>query len=537
MTPLLARANEQLVMPRFGTPRNPSRQTRGGEVAEVARRLGQPLLPWQRHVADVALEIDNDTGQLWYTEIDLTIMRQCGKTLGWMFPWLVWRMTVVPHRLGRQQALFTMQDRNKARVKLERDMAPMLREAEGEFVEITNPKGRPSKSTRQWKLGLNNGSEHLLFGRGNYMFIETPSEKAGHSSTLDAAGIDEARFHRTDEVEQGVEPTMLTRDDAQLLVTSTAGNYLSQYLYPKVVAGRRAVEEGRESRTCFFEYSIPDEAPLEDPATWLTWHPAVGHTISLDTLLDKLEKARSSEDPDRAEDKFRNEYANQWITWPVLGDGDRPLVIPLEAWLAASERAAGFAGDVVLGVDVASDGASAVIVAAGRDAAGMLQMQVVHHALGSFWLEAELAAQVAAFDASVVTYDGGNPANVAAAGQITRGAKGRTVKAITGAEYSASCEGFRRGVLEGAAGTLGGYVPHPDEVFTLALAGAGKKKRGAGWLWDRETALADITPLPAATCAARVVDTVPPPKNDATAEWFRQRLAARAAAVEEGDDA
>src|SRR5688500_14096669 len=66
--------------PRFGTPRNPDRPTLGGRVADVAKALGTPFQPWQREVADVALEYVWDTGLLAYREVDLTVPRQCGKS-------------------------------------------------------------------------------------------------------------------------------------------------------------------------------------------------------------------------------------------------------------------------------------------------------------------------------------------------------------------------------------------------------------------------------------------------------------------------
>src|SRR5689334_10794972 len=67
--------------PRWGTPRRPDRATLGPRAAEVATLLGTPLMPWQRHVLDVALEVDPETGRLAYQEVDLTVPRQSGKTL------------------------------------------------------------------------------------------------------------------------------------------------------------------------------------------------------------------------------------------------------------------------------------------------------------------------------------------------------------------------------------------------------------------------------------------------------------------------
>ena len=37
-------------------------------------------MPWQRHVADIAYELDEDTGRLAYREVRLTVPRQSGKT-------------------------------------------------------------------------------------------------------------------------------------------------------------------------------------------------------------------------------------------------------------------------------------------------------------------------------------------------------------------------------------------------------------------------------------------------------------------------
>ena len=47
--------------PRWATPRNLKRKTRGAEAAAIADLLGLPLLPWQRRLFDVAMEVDEDS--------------------------------------------------------------------------------------------------------------------------------------------------------------------------------------------------------------------------------------------------------------------------------------------------------------------------------------------------------------------------------------------------------------------------------------------------------------------------------------------
>src|SRR5262245_9995567 len=124
MTTLLEPNSRLDCPPRWATRRRPDRQTLGPRVAEVAELLGTPLMPWQRHVVDVALEVDPDTGLLVYREIDLTVPRQSGKTF--------LLLAVMIHRaLGfgqrqRQRILYTAQTRNDARRKWEDEHVQVL---------------------------------------------------------------------------------------------------------------------------------------------------------------------------------------------------------------------------------------------------------------------------------------------------------------------------------------------------------------------------------------------------------------------------
>jgi hypothetical protein len=58
--------------PLYATARDPSRDTLGAAVAAAAEQLGTPFMPWQRQVADVAMEVDPATGRLAYREVNLT---------------------------------------------------------------------------------------------------------------------------------------------------------------------------------------------------------------------------------------------------------------------------------------------------------------------------------------------------------------------------------------------------------------------------------------------------------------------------------
>jgi hypothetical protein len=68
--------------PLYATPRDPTRETLGAAVAEVAETLGTPLTPWQCQAADLAMELDPQMGLLAYGEFDLRRQRGA-ETIRW----------------------------------------------------------------------------------------------------------------------------------------------------------------------------------------------------------------------------------------------------------------------------------------------------------------------------------------------------------------------------------------------------------------------------------------------------------------------
>jgi hypothetical protein len=497
--------------PKVGNPDDEWWPTYGHQVATVAGRLRLPPMPHQRHVFDVAYELDPESPEdLWYTEADVWVMRQCGKTMGILFPVIVHRLTMMPRRIGgRQRAAFTMQDRQETRRKLEIDLIPQLVEASDSFRRITNPKGRPGRSTLEWKSSLNNGGEHLLFGQGNYMLIETPSKRAGHGGTLDVKAADEVRFGTDDRLEASAGPSQITRRSRQLWVASTAGDEDSWYMWPKVLAGRCRVERGdTETRVCSFEWALPEEADLHDPEVWYEYHPAVGHTIQVDDILDELRKAEDSPDESKI-DTFRQEYANQWVRHPVIGDVVHEVVVDLQMWAQRTvPSSSAFERPRALGISVADDGRSASIAVAGWNLAGQAQVKVLDLKPGTFWIEQALAEYRDEWGPTVVTYNAGGP-TAAIEGPIARGAGRVDVEPVRGQSYTAACKAFVTGFDEGR-------YRHLDQAWLNdAVEGARKKQRGTAWLWDMQQSMADITPLDAATVALRALEGRPPERRSA----------------------
>lgn len=477
--------------PRFGTPRS-NRPTLGGEVADVAVRLGKPLMPWQQHVADVAFEVTAD-GNLWYRFIVLTVPRQSGKTTLVMAKTL-WRLTKLAHRLGPQRSTYTAQRRQNARKKLELDFAPAMR-ASKFFPEVEHNRIVPKRPT-EWRLNLNNGSERIQVGPTCYWQIDAPTEEGGHGDTLDDGTIDEAFVHQDDEVEGAMSPSQITRPSAQTWVLSTAGNEKSYYLWRKVLEGRSACETGNHGRTAYFEWSAPDDADPGDPETWRLCSPALGHTITLDALAAEWEKAqRAQARGQEGISTFRRAYLNQWPDIPVLPEeaAEVESKIPAGDWLECLDRdPANAPTKVEFALDVSPDRKRATIGASGRRSDGRFHVEVVENRHGTSWLVARTVELVGRHGGHV-TLDPAGPAGALIEPLVEAGVE---VRKVTMREHAQACGAFVDDVIEHQLRHGG------QDVLDNAVAAAVERNVEDVWLWSRRrSGDADITPVVAVTLA------------------------------------
>lgn len=345
--------------PRFATQRNYARKTLGAQAAKVAEELGTPFMPWQQYVADVALEIDPDTGLLWYREVDLTVPRQSGKTtliiaiavlraLGWKRP---------------QNIVYTAQTRAKAREKWEDEHVAMLKASR--------------KFRRLFKVRLSNGHEAIIWNNKSKHGIDADTEKSGHGGTLDLGFVDEAFSQIDTRQEQALKPAMITRRDAQLWVVSTAGTKTkSTYLWGKVEKGRARVQAAdATSRVAYFEWSAPDDADPYDEATWWGCMPALGFTQTVEAVRGEADSMDLAD--------FQRAYLNQWVE---VAKTERP--IPVDDWAACRDPESQIpAGTpLVLTVDVSPTAAWSSLGIAGISSTGRDHVELINHKQGTEWI-------------------------------------------------------------------------------------------------------------------------------------------------------
>lgn len=464
-------------LPRFSTKRTPGSKTYGGRVAEIATALGQPLMPWQRHVADIALEINPETGRLRYREVVLTVPRQSGKTT------LI--MAVAIHRaLGfgsPQRIIYAAQTRKDAAAKLINDQWPIVRDSP--FAGLVQVYGANGKESFVWQ----NGSRHEVVAN---------TEKAGHGSTLDLGFVDEAFAQVDDRLEQAFSPAMVTRPEPQQWVVSTAGTDASVFLNRKVRQGRQVVDDPT-SRTAYFEWSADPDADVTDPATWWSCMPALGRTVTEETIRAELAKMR-----DNLGD-FKRAYCNiptASVDDSVLDLGKWALTEdPLAIDRALTERR--------IAVDMDPERTTVSIAAAGvRSDDGLPQVEIADQVNPNVAVD-RIAEIVERYHLPDVVIDPASPANVFIAPLERRGI---TVTTLTGRDMTVAC-GSIYDLTES-----GGLRHPPDEAVTEAIIGARRRRLGDGWALDRSSSSVNISPFVAVVLALWAVVTSPMTSNDSS---------------------
>lgn len=418
-------------------------------------------MPWQRYVADVALEIDPATGLLAYREIGLTVPRQSGKTS------LILALAV--HRaLGfdtRQVITYSAQTRNDARIKWEDEHVLTL---------------QSSLFKRLFTVRKTNGNEAILWRNGSKHGIVANTEKAGHGATLDLGFVDEAFSQVDDRMEQAFKPAMITRPQPQMWVVSTAGNDSSTYLKQKLAKGREQVDADGTKGLAYFEWSAPDAADPADPDTWRSCMPALGHTITEDAIAADFKSMQLIE--------FQRAYLNQWP--------DRSAVDPVisrAAWEAVADLDSRPVGPLVFSVDATPERTAGAIAVAGARGDGLGHVEIADARPGTGWLLQRVLEMEREHRPQAWVLD---PASAAGSLLPELQENGIEPELVTGREMAQACGAFYEDVVDTRA-----FRHRGQHVLDNAVASAQKRRAVDAWAWDKRFSDADISPLVAATLA------------------------------------
>lgn len=444
-------------------------------------------MPWQQHVANVALEIDPADGGLWYRGVDLGVPRQSGKTT-FILPWFVWRAEASHMLGGRQRMLYTAQTGKDANEKFDEDYVEDLAAARA-------MRGRYRNRNHQ-------GRKSIRFQSGSLLSPVAPTGTVGHGKSLDAGALDEAWAQKDARVEDGWRPAMITRRNAQLLRTSTAGKNQAEspYWYDVVHRGRGIVEAADpESRLAFFEWCAePDDDP-EDPATWWKCMPALGYTQTEAAVRHELENITGGLPA------FKRAFLNVWAE-----DDERVSPLPEDNWTNCADAASVRDKDhrPVLAIDVRPDRGRSAVAMAGLRPDGLPMGRVIRYGDGTSWVAQFVAQQVKDKGAYAVVWDTIGPAN-SLRPDIEDALGGETDVVLHGmntTEVTDACQQMYDAVVTEQ------FRHRGQAEVDDAVKGLAKRELGGGrFAWDRAKADVDISPIVAMTDAAWALKNLDPP--------------------------
>lgn len=412
-------------------------------------------MPWQQYVADVGFEIDPETGLMAYREVVVTVPRQNGKTQ--MMLSIEGERAVVWE--DPQRIIYTAQTGSDARDKLLEDQVPILEKHMGKYIR---------------RVYRAKGEESVTFVNGSKIQLTASSKQSGHGATVDLGVLDEVWADEDNRREQAILPMMNTRPMAQILICSTQGTDESVYLNRKTERGRAAATEDRGSGIAYFEWSIPPECDIENPATWWEYMPALGWTISEGAISHALESMDEAE--------WRRAYGNQ----PTIGHSER--IIPLALWEAVQSPGIEVQreGAVVFGLDVLPDRGTAAIVASDGDSVEFIEQRP-----GTGWVLERAQSLIEKYGGTFVI-DGGGPAASLADDMEDAYIP---VKRMNNPDVAAACARMYDAIADCQ------IKVRPHAVFDTAVAGLAKRPVGDRFVWSRVASLVDITPFMAATLA------------------------------------
>lgn len=403
--------------PKFATARTPERRTLGGQIAKIAHALGKPPMPWQQLVYDVATELDDD-GRLLYEIVLITVPRQSGKTT-----------LVGPVQLHRVmtnpgvRCFYTAQSGKDARKRFE-DLVTLM-------------KGSPLNEIASYRWSA--GDEGISFPNGSALKLFAPTLDAIHGETPPLVTFDE--IWKYDDLlgdgllEGAVIPAQMTLSGRrQVWMISTAGTAASTFMRKWVERGRESVlTKGRKwPKLAYFEWGLADGDDPYDPDAIARFHPAVGHTVTVEELLE----LGSSDDDEGSHANWLRAFCNVWT------EASDPL-FTTEHWngLATEPKGIPSRSELAVTYEIAPAHTCGVVMANWRDDDGVACSRVLHRAPGTTWMHDYLVELQATWQPAVLGADDGGATRVLT-DQLRR-TLGEDAITTTGArDFGTACESW-----------------------------------------------------------------------------------------------
>lgn len=326
------------------------------------------------------------------------------------------------------------------------------------------------------RVRTSHGEEGIELTTGARLRFVARSTASGRGFSAQRVVLDEAMQLGT-ETMGALLPTLAAQDNPQVVYAASAPLSTSVQLH----AVRNRALAGGDDSLAYLEWSVTDDADLDDPAQWAVANPSLGIRIGADYV--GRERAAL---PDEI---FRRER---------LGIPDAPVVatderiVEPDVWAALKEERSRIDGRMAFAVDITPDRRMAAIAVAGLRDDGFVHVEVVDHRPGTSWVGDRLIDLAERWGRQPVTIDPGSPAGSLV---VTVRERGIDVREVSARQVVQATGQFYDLVMSGGLRHIG------QAPLTAALDGATRRPLGESWTWNRRAQSVDICPLMAATLA------------------------------------
>jgi phage terminase large subunit-like protein len=262
-------------------------KSRADEVIELAEKIGQPLLEWQKLILKDMLTIDNNNQFIKRSTL-LLIARQSGKSH-------LARMRVLAGLFcfGEKDILMMSSNRSMA-LKSFNIIADIIER--NDFLRVQLKNGDPKKGIRR-----TNGDERIILESGAQVEVVAATSDGARGRTADLLWIDELR-EVTEVAMDASKSVTLTRPNSQRLFTSNAGDAFSKVLND---LHEQCLNHPPKSLG-FYEYSAPPFCDIWDRKAWAMANPSLGYLIPEEAIEETIATSTM--------EAARTETLCQWIS-------------------------------------------------------------------------------------------------------------------------------------------------------------------------------------------------------------------------------
>lgn len=341
------------------------------------------------------------------------------------------------------------------------------------------------------------GSESIILKTGQTILFATRTSGAGRGLTeVDRIVCDES-YELPEAATSALVPITSASPNPQTWYTSTAVDQQKHH-HGLTLARYRARGMAGTPGLAFFEWSAEGDDPAHarnarDPEVIAQANPGLGIRIALETAFHEHDVSMGPRE-------FAVERLSIGDYPPVDVDGDK--IIPPTVWKGCYDPDSRPEPEpIVLAFDVSPKRTSAV-GAAGRNAAGVVHVELVEHKAGTSWLPGFLVDLIAARNPVFLLCDPKAPAgallpDLEEAGIVEPDEKAHRpgiLRLVNATEHAQAAGMFLADVQDRRLRQVG----QPD--LDAAVDGAKVRPLGDAWLWDRKAGV-DISPLVAVTLA------------------------------------